>query len=112
MEAGVEWRRVVVARKNGGKRDVYYYPVPNTDERLNEMLMAAGGGRKLRSARDVLRLRAHMYDAGKGRYPRRRRVLFLWAGCGACNGNGGSVVAIFPPTLPHRLEKRKRGRQR
>jgi hypothetical protein len=65
MEAGVEWARVVVARKNGGKRDVYYYPVPNTDERLNEMLMAAGGGRKLRSARDVLRLRALMYDAGR-----------------------------------------------
>ena len=58
---GAWWSR---ARK-GRKRDVYYYPVPNTDERLNAMLTVAAGGRKLRSARDVVRLRALMCQAGR-----------------------------------------------
>ena len=65
MRTGIAWRRVVVARTKCRKRDVYYYPVPNTDERLNEMLTVAAGGRKLRSARDVVRLRALMCQAGR-----------------------------------------------
>jgi hypothetical protein len=69
VRTGIAWRRVVVARTKCRKRDVYYYPVPNTDERLNAMLTVAAGGRKLRSARDVVRLRALMCQAGRDDVP-------------------------------------------
>ena len=84
--------RVVVARKNGGKSDVYYYPVPNTDERLNEMLMAAGGGR-MRSARDVLRLRALMCDAGRVDIPDVGAFCFSGRGSGC---NAPHILGLSP----------------
>jgi hypothetical protein len=57
---------------------VYYHPVPITDERLNEMLMVAAGGRRLRSARDVQRLRDLMHHAGRVDVPDASAFSFSW----------------------------------